>query len=236
MNSENLFGCVGLKKAKYCILNKQYSKEEYEELVPRIIEQMRQSSSSPRRGEGRARPELDSGVRGSEPLISNSSILAGEESVGFGEFFPPSFSPFGYNETIAADYAPITKEEALRKSFNWSDYTPSPPHVEKTVKASQLPDAISDIPDSILDWAIECEVSARSFRIIKQELRFLREHNIPLPRRHPDIRYRDRLAMRNPRLLFSRTCDSCAKNIETSYPPDRPEKILCSECYLTEVY
>jgi hypothetical protein len=35
---------VGLKRAKYCILNRQYSKEEYEELVPRIITVMRHAS------------------------------------------------------------------------------------------------------------------------------------------------------------------------------------------------
>src|SRR5258708_2779981 len=31
-SSSDCFGCVGLKKKQYCILNKQYSKEEYEEL------------------------------------------------------------------------------------------------------------------------------------------------------------------------------------------------------------
>ena len=35
------FGCVGLLRKKYCILNKQYSKEEYEKLVPKIIEHMK---------------------------------------------------------------------------------------------------------------------------------------------------------------------------------------------------
>lgn len=34
------FGCVGLKNKQYCIFNKQYSKEEYEILVPKIIEHM----------------------------------------------------------------------------------------------------------------------------------------------------------------------------------------------------
>lgn len=38
--SKNLFGCVGLKHKEYCILNKQYSKENYEELLPRIIKHM----------------------------------------------------------------------------------------------------------------------------------------------------------------------------------------------------
>jgi hypothetical protein len=40
-NSNHLFGCVGLKKRKYCILNKQYTQEEYEELVPRLIKHMK---------------------------------------------------------------------------------------------------------------------------------------------------------------------------------------------------
>jgi len=39
-NSSNLFGCNGLRSKQYCIFNKQYSKEDYEDLVMRIIEHM----------------------------------------------------------------------------------------------------------------------------------------------------------------------------------------------------
>jgi len=39
----NIFGCVGLRNKKYCILNKQYSREEYEALKPRIIEHMKKT-------------------------------------------------------------------------------------------------------------------------------------------------------------------------------------------------
>ncbi len=39
--SKNCFGCIGLKQAQYCILNKQYTKEEYEALVPKIIEHIK---------------------------------------------------------------------------------------------------------------------------------------------------------------------------------------------------
>ena len=42
-NSKNIFGCVGLKKNEYCILNKQYSKEQYGELVPKVIEFMKKT-------------------------------------------------------------------------------------------------------------------------------------------------------------------------------------------------
>ncbi len=37
---EHIFGCNGLKYKKYCILNKQYSQEEYERLILEIIESM----------------------------------------------------------------------------------------------------------------------------------------------------------------------------------------------------
>jgi len=43
LDSQNLFGCVGLKNKKYCILNKQYSKEEYEALKAKIIEHMKKT-------------------------------------------------------------------------------------------------------------------------------------------------------------------------------------------------
>lgn len=41
--SSYCFGSMGLKKHKYCILNKQYTKEEYEKLIPTIIESMRKN-------------------------------------------------------------------------------------------------------------------------------------------------------------------------------------------------
>ena len=75
-NSSNLFACVSLRNKEYCILNKQYTKAEYETLVPKIIEHMKKTGE-------------------------------------WGEFFPASISPFGYNETVAQEYFPLTREEAL---------------------------------------------------------------------------------------------------------------------------
>ncbi|MBI2415784.1 MAG: hypothetical protein HYV33_03930 [Candidatus Kerfeldbacteria bacterium] len=40
-SSKNCFGCVGLKKNEYCILNKQYTATEYERLVDKIKQYMR---------------------------------------------------------------------------------------------------------------------------------------------------------------------------------------------------
>ena len=176
--TKDCFACVGLRNKQYCILNKQYTKEEYEVLVPKIIEKM---------------------------------MADGE----WGEFFPSSMSPFGYNETVANEYYPLTKSEATKDNiFNWSDYEAPFPTVEKVIPASRLPDTIESIPDDILNWAIECEVTKKPFRIIKQELEFYRKHSLPIPRRHPDQRHRDRMALRNPRKLYERVCDCihCEQN------------------------
>jgi hypothetical protein len=40
---ESCFGCAGLKKKKYCILNKQYDKESFEKLRARIIDDMKKT-------------------------------------------------------------------------------------------------------------------------------------------------------------------------------------------------
>ncbi len=40
-NSNNLFGCINLRKHEYCILNKQYTKEEYTALREKIIDHMK---------------------------------------------------------------------------------------------------------------------------------------------------------------------------------------------------
>ncbi|MDD5770253.1 MAG: hypothetical protein PHE25_04735, partial [Candidatus Gracilibacteria bacterium] len=193
-NSSYLFGCVGLCNKSYCILNKQYTKQEYETLVPKIIEHM---------------------------------MKTGE----WGEFFPSSISPFGYNETVAMEYFPISRDKALPYLYKWSDYEPPFPKVDKIISANKLPEDIKDIPDDILNWAIECEITKKPFRIISQELEFYRKHNLPIPKRHPDQRHLDRMALRNPRKLFDRKCDKCGKDIKTTYSPDRKEIVYCEECY-----
>ncbi|MBU0486393.1 MAG: hypothetical protein KKD31_00405 [Bacteroidetes bacterium] len=43
LGSQHCFGSVGLRHKKYCVFNKQYSKDEYEKLVPRIIEHMKET-------------------------------------------------------------------------------------------------------------------------------------------------------------------------------------------------
>ena len=198
-NSNNNFGCVSLKRNQYCILNKQYSKNDYEKLKQRIIEHMKKNGE-------------------------------------YGEFFPSSISPFGYNETVANEQFPLKKEDAKKSDFKWSEYIPPSPKVEKIIPAEKLPDNIKNIPDDVLNWAIRCRISKKPFRITKEELNFYRKHNIPVPRLHPDKRHLNRMNKRNPNRLWNRNCANCSADIQTTYSPDRPEKVYCENCYLKEVY
>ena len=197
--SQNLFGCIGLRHKKYCIFNKQYSKEEYEKLVPQIIESM---------------------------------VKNGE----FGEFLPAQLSHFGYNETMAQDFYPLTRDEALKQGFKWSDIPDEAPKADKTIQASRLPDRTDEVPDDVLNWAIECEATGRPFKLIAQELKFYREHNLPIPHLHPDERYRQRFLLRNPRKISGRKCDKCGVGLQTTYSSDSKEIVYCEQCYLKTVY
>ncbi|MBI4836428.1 MAG: hypothetical protein HY817_04175 [Candidatus Abawacabacteria bacterium] len=196
---KNCFGCVGLhNKEQYCILNKQYSKEEYEQLVPKIVDQ----------------------------LIANGE---------WGEFFPARISPFGYNESDAKNFFPLTKEKAREQGFHWSDYVTPTPSI-KTISASELPDNIKDTDTSILNVAIECSVSKKPFRILKQELDFYQQNNIALPQKHPEVRYTERIAAINLPYLYDGQCSSCQKALATSYSPEKQNNLYCQVCYEKMLY
>jgi len=213
--SSNLFGCYGLRNKQYCILNTQYTKEEYEELLPKIKAHMMEM-----------------------PYVDKKGRI-----YKYGEFFPTELSPFAYNETIAQEYFPLTKEDALERGYAWRD--PDTKGYAPTVLSKNLPDHIRDVPNSITKEIIQCAHASDSkasacttaFRIIPEELSFYRRMNLPLPRLCPNCRHYGRLAQRNPLKLWHRKCmkEGCVNEFETSYAPERPEIVYCESCYQKEV-
>lgn len=202
--SKNCFGCVGLKNQEYCILNKKYSQEEYEALVPKIIDHMQKDQQ-------------------------------------WGEFFPMIISLQGYNDSLAADYFPLSKDQALAMGAAWDDYeAPKPPAMD-TIAAQQLPLSIAAVDENILQRVLVCSVSGKLFRITKQELQFYRQQSIPLPRVCQQVRYQERLKLRLPRRLVTRQCDCvdsthehgerCDHQFQTPYELTRPEQVYCERCY-----
>ena len=112
-------------------------------------------------------------------------------------------------------------------------------------KAEDLPDHIGGVNDNIINEIIACPnngseltLCTEAYRITKEELSFLKHHNITLPRYCPNCRHYYRLQQRNPLKLWHRKCmhPDCNNEFETSYSPDRPEIIYCEKCYQQEVY
>ncbi len=83
---------------------------------------------------------------------------------------------------------------------------------------------------------LQCEITGKPFKIIPQELVFYIENSVPIPTKHPDQRRKERMSLRNPQKFYERTCSECNKNILTTYPPERPEKVVCEECYRKLVF
>ena len=232
--SSNLFGCFGLKNKKYCILNKQYSKEEYEMLIPEIIKNMNDMPYADKKG----------------------------RIYKYGEFFPIEISPFAYNETITQRHFPLVKEEAEALGYEWRDTDIKQYSITKYRK--DLPDHIKDTGDDVLKEIIGCSHEgncvyqcATAFRIIPEELSFYRRMNISLPELCSNCRYYERLKNQNPAMLWHRACQcsgqksengvyqntgkhqhgegQCPNEFETSYSPERKEIVYCESCYNAEV-
>lgn len=180
----NCFGCFGLQRKRFCILNKQYSEEEYYALLPRIIKHL-------------------------------------QETKEWGQFFPTALSPFGYNETMASEYFPLTQADVLQRGWKWRAID------EKTVTGDKLRNTSEQV--------LTCQESGRPFKLQKPELSFYQKLALPMPQIHPDLRHRRRIAQRNPRKLFKRFCEDSGVPILTTYAPDRPEIVYSEQSYLAAV-
>ncbi|MFA4975560.1 MAG: hypothetical protein WC577_02665 [Candidatus Paceibacterota bacterium] len=213
--SSNLFGCIGLRGKEYCILNKQYSKEEFFKLKLEIIKQMNE-----------------------RPYVGLN-----ERIYKYGDFFPSEISPWAYNETIAQEYYPLTKEQAIEQGYKWKEKVERDYQID--IKTEDIPNDIKDVDKSIINKVIECEHKGtcneqctEAYKIIGDELSFYKRMNLPIPHLCPNCRHYNRLKQRNPLKLWHRKCmkEGCTNEFETSYAPDRPEIVYCEKCYQQEVY
>ena len=168
-------------------------------------------------------------------LAMRDKLIAHMKRTGeYGEFFPARLSHFGYNETMASVYYPLSKEEAEAKGFTWWD------NIQKTIgketiQQAHIPDLIADVSDSILNEVLACDNCKRNYKIIKDEFTFYKKHSIPIPRTCFYCRHAARLKFESPFQLWHRKCAKCPNEFETSYSPERPEIIYCESCYKSEI-
>jgi hypothetical protein len=204
-SSSDCFGCVGLKSAQYCILNKQYSKEEYFEMVDKIKKHMDEM------------PYVD----------KNGNIYK------YGEFFPVEMCPFGYNNTAAQDQVCITKELSESCGYPWVNVERG--EYKITINGNELPDTIDEVDDSITKEVVGCAKCGHAYRIVVDELSFLKKSLLPLPNMCYECRHERRIIDRLKNKLYDRNCYKCNIAISTPFPPEQNDIVYCEKCYQAEV-
>ena len=230
MNSHDMLGCVGLKKAEYSIFNCRYDKAGYERMRDKIIEHMK------RTGEW------------GEFFPASLSLFAYNESVA------QDYFPLSEVEAIERGskwyYRP---KRDYKISMNSGDI----PETIQETGDHILQETIGCVSQESVETKNKYTNCTTAFRITEAELGLYRKMNIPIPQKCSPCRRQDRMAMRNPRRLQHRTCQCagksseyeiysnisshfhgsshCPNEFETSFAPDRPEIVYCEQCYQSEI-
>jgi hypothetical protein len=165
------------------------------------------------------------------------------ETGEWGEFFPISLSPFGYNEAIASDFYPKEKAEASKLGAKWQDSDYSLKYGGSFYEPENGISAYRESEEKrkqVLGGVLKCSVSGKLFKVTPQELALYLKLGLPIPRQHYEIKFAEELKQINKIKFYQfyhRKCmnGGCPNEFETTYAPDRPERVFCESCYLQNV-
>ncbi len=156
INCSFCLGCIGLKNKSYCILNKQYTKEERYEKVDKIFSQM----------------EKDGTLGQFFPATMNPFYF--NDTAAY--LIDPTFTK---EEVTAKGY--LWRDEAIKvdipewmeivKTIELGNYEWFDAEWNRTINADILKKVIQDEQGNV-------------YRIVKMEYDFLMKHGLPLPRKH----------------------------------------------------
>ena len=217
IGSNESFGCVGLKQNEFCILNRQYPKEEYLALKDNIIAHMQKT--------------------GEWGMFFNPAL----SSFGYNETNAQEWYPFTKEQALSQGFlwedtmcATVGKETMKMDAL---------PDCIDQVSDSILNEVLACQCNTC--ELHEQKACGRNYKIIKQELLFYKKHKIPIPRQCFMCRHFSRLRDHGPYRLWSRQCmcdrqahghsARCPNNFETTYSPERREIVYCEACYNAEV-
>lgn len=214
-NSHNLFGCVGLKKNEFCILNKQYSPEEYEKLRVKLIEHMKQT------GEW------------------GEFFSATLSPFGYNETVAPYHYPLSQTE---AEQQGFTWHSGAAGSTGKTTLTPVDlPDGIKDVD-DNLSKEILECTTCSKNYKIIKQELAFYKKMnlpvprLCPDCRFRRRLSLRNPRRlHARQCMCDYQVHKNETTHQHHPSGPCPNTFQTTYAPDRPAIVYCRECYQAEV-
>jgi len=223
---------IWLRHKKYCILNKQYKKDQYFELKEKMILYLK------KRWEWGRFLWFDF-----SPFPYNDTS---------------SYEFWKVKEVIYAD----GRKETIDKNARWIVTVESDDFISNATlnlwgrekinikwrtknKEVNVPNGMEKVKDlenidiiseDILEMAIICEKTKRPYRIIGIELEFLKKKGLPIPHIHHEIRMEKLLWERPLWELYVRKCDACEKDMLSVLKRKVEYKIYCPECYNTYMY
>jgi predicted Zn finger-like uncharacterized protein len=218
-NSENLFGCVGLKQGKYSIFNKRYEEKEFAELRTSIIEHMWKTGEY-----GQFFPQELS-------------------PFGYNETQGSIYMPLTKEEARAKGYM---WEDLTPGTFGKETITPEAiPDDIKDVSDSITREALACVQCTRNYNIIQAELNLyRRLKIpiprLCPECRYRRRLELRLPRK---LWYRRCMCTgaRTGAEKYTNTAKHfhgatpCPNGFKTPYAPERPEIVYCEQCYQHEV-
>ena len=207
-NSQNLFGCVGVKKGEYVILNKKYSKEEYDVLKEKIIVHMKETKEFGEFFPPQLSPLGYNETQGQVymPITKETAVTMG---YNWEDQIPGTFG----KETIKPDQIPDSIEEidsSICKEILACKLCKRNYNIVQTeldfYKAHSIP-----IPHNCPDCRYKARIAQRPRRSIKNM----------------------QCNCNNKLHIHGQT--QCPNNFETPFSEEYIAKIYCKECYNNEV-
>lgn len=217
-NTNHAFGSVGLRKKDYCILNRQYSKEDYERIRAEIIAQMQSAGEW-----GEFFPTRFSAFGYNETAAQEQFPLAKEEALAQG--FTWEDHPRGTfgKETLSWEKVPDSIREADKIDVKSAIFVCT--NCRKNYRV---------IPDELAFY--------KRLEIPLPRLCPDCRHARRMAARGPNRLWQRQCSCAgtkagdyaNTREHFHGG-DQCPNEFETAYAPERPEIIYCEACYQNEV-
>ncbi len=206
-NSQNLFGCVSIKKGEYMILNKKYSKEEYTYLRARIIEQMKSTGEY-----GEFFPPNIAPVYYNETQGALYMPLSKEETLARGWQWEDNLPGTYGKETVTPENVPDSilevSDSATKEIYRCMTCTKN---------FNIVPDELAFYRREIIPLPRRCP-----------DCRYKRRFALRPPRK---LWPRTCMCTRTNH----EHGDTCPNTFETPFAPERPEQVFCEACYQQEV-
>ena len=237
-NSEDCFWCIALNHGKNCILNKAYSEAEYQQNVAKLIDHMTATWEWGEFFPIWLSPHAYNETIAQEymPLSEELGIRNQELEALWARWKQDELPPWQGHRLWGklSEVSSGSKRGRSEAEGGFSSYQPLP--ISQYKEQNVWPETAQKNIDECLAWVLICETTWRQFKLIKPELAFYIQNQVPLPSTCPDARHLERMSRRNKRSLHDRTCDKCWVEVHSTYEQSREEKVYCENCYEKVIY